>query len=121
MTMRQSIHAAIDARNRWSRADRLRGQRKRGDRADREGKLSLILLDLMMPDLNGDEVLKLIKSDPDKRDIPVVMISADTDVDKVRNASNSRRRLSAEAIQSDDLARADRGGAAQTVATCAGK
>src|SRR5436190_11545950 len=46
-------------------------------------KFSLILLDLMMPDLNGDEVLKVIKSDPDKRDIPVVMISADTDVDKV--------------------------------------
>src|SRR2546430_10111461 len=37
----------------------------------------------MMPDLNGDEVLKLIKSDPDKRDIPVVMISADTDAEKV--------------------------------------
>jgi class 3 adenylate cyclase len=46
-------------------------------------KFSLILLDLMMPDLNGDEVLKVIRSDPDKRDIPVVMISADTDVDKV--------------------------------------
>jgi CheY-like chemotaxis protein len=41
-------------------------------------KFSLILLDLMMPDLNGDEVLKVIKSDPDKRDISVVMISADT-------------------------------------------
>jgi class 3 adenylate cyclase len=37
----------------------------------------------MMPDLNGDEVLKVIKSDPDKRDIPVVMISADTDAEKV--------------------------------------
>jgi adenylate cyclase len=46
-------------------------------------KFSLVLLDLMMPDLNGDEVLKLIKSDPDKRDIPVVMISADTDAEKV--------------------------------------
>src|SRR5258707_6368766 len=45
-------------------------------------KFSLILLDLMMPDLNGDEVLKVIRSDPDKRDIPVIMISADT-VDKV--------------------------------------
>src|SRR5690349_13024767 len=46
-------------------------------------KFSLILLDLMMPDLNGDEVLKAIKSDPDKRDISVVMISADTNADKV--------------------------------------
>src|SRR6266705_1715557 len=46
-------------------------------------KFSLILLDLMMPDLNGDEVLKVIRSVPDKRDIPVIMISADTDVDMV--------------------------------------
>src|SRR5437899_9759053 len=46
-------------------------------------KFSLILLDLMMPDLNGDEVLKVIRSDPDKRDIPVIMLSADTDADKV--------------------------------------
>src|SRR5436189_1779394 len=46
-------------------------------------RFSLVLLDLMMPDLNGDEVLKVIKSDPDKRDISVVMISADTNADKV--------------------------------------
>ena len=46
-------------------------------------KFSPVLLDLMMPDLNGDEVLKAIKSDPGKRDIPVVMISADTNADKV--------------------------------------
>ena len=46
-------------------------------------KFSLVLLDLMMPDLNGDEVLKVIKSDPDQRDIPVVMISADTNADRV--------------------------------------
>jgi adenylate cyclase len=46
-------------------------------------KFSLVLLDLMMPDLNGDEVLKAIKSDPDQRDIPVVMISADMNADKV--------------------------------------
>jgi len=46
-------------------------------------KFNLVLLDLMMPDLNGDEVLKLIKGNPDTRDIPVVMISADSDIEKV--------------------------------------
>ena len=37
----------------------------------------------MMPELNGDEVLRLIRSRADTRDIPVVMISADTDTDKI--------------------------------------
>src|SRR5260370_41670018 len=46
-------------------------------------KFSLILLDLMMQDLKGDEVLKVIRSDPDRRDIPVIMTSAEQDVDKV--------------------------------------
>jgi adenylate cyclase len=46
-------------------------------------KFNLVLLDMMMPDLNGDEVLKLVKANPDTRDIPVVMISADTDTEKV--------------------------------------
>jgi adenylate cyclase len=46
-------------------------------------KFSLVLLDMMMPDLNGDEVLRMIKSNPDTRDIPVIMISADTDMEKV--------------------------------------
>jgi adenylate cyclase len=46
-------------------------------------KFNLVLLDMMMPDLNGDEVLKVIKGNPDTRDVPVVMISADTDTEKV--------------------------------------
>src|SRR5262249_4498893 len=46
-------------------------------------RFSLVLLDMAMPDLNGDEVLKIIKNDPDTRDISVVVISADTDTEKV--------------------------------------
>jgi class 3 adenylate cyclase len=46
-------------------------------------KFSLVLLDMMMPDLNGDEVLRQIRSKADTRDIPVVMISADTDTEKI--------------------------------------
>src|SRR5947209_6936528 len=46
-------------------------------------KFSLVLLDMMMPDLNGDEVLKIIKGNPDTRDTTVVMISADSDSEKI--------------------------------------
>jgi CheY-like chemotaxis protein/two-component sensor histidine kinase len=37
----------------------------------------LILLDLHLPDMNGEEVLTRLRSDPATRDIPVVVMSAD--------------------------------------------
>lgn len=39
---------------------------------------SLILLDLMMPVMNGWEVCKALKGDPSLADIPVVVVSAVT-------------------------------------------
>jgi adenylate cyclase len=42
-------------------------------------RFDVVLLDMMMPDLNGDEVLRRIKGNPDSRETGVVMISADTD------------------------------------------
>jgi len=41
----------------------------------RELKPDLILLDIVMPRLNGLEVLKEIKDDPQLREIPVVMLT----------------------------------------------
>jgi class 3 adenylate cyclase len=38
--------------------------------------VDLILLDVMMPDLDGPSVLARLKQDPERRHIPVVMISA---------------------------------------------
>ena len=43
----------------------------------------VVLLDMMMPDLNGDVVLRQIKTDPNTRDVSVIMISADTDAANV--------------------------------------
>jgi CheY-like chemotaxis protein len=42
-----------------------------------EHQPDLILLDLHLPDLAGDEVLRLLQVDPRTRDVPVVMLSAD--------------------------------------------
>jgi adenylate cyclase len=43
----------------------------------------LILLDLLMPDLNGFQVLELLKADERLHDIPVIMISGLQEIDSV--------------------------------------
>ncbi len=43
----------------------------------RQHQPDLILLDLHLPDIGGDEVLRRLRADPQTRRIPVVMISAD--------------------------------------------
>lgn len=48
-----------------------------------ERRFDLILLDIMMPGMNGYEVLEQIKSDMALRDIPVIMISAVDEIDSV--------------------------------------
>ena len=41
----------------------------------REEKPLLILLDIMMPEMNGLEVLERLKADPETKKIPVVMLT----------------------------------------------
>ena len=43
----------------------------------------LVLLDLMMPDMNGFEVLARLKADPALHQVPVIMISALDEIDSV--------------------------------------
>lgn len=49
----------------------------------RNGSYDLVLLDIMMPGLNGYQVLERIKTDPKLKIIPVIMISAVDDLDGV--------------------------------------
>jgi adenylate cyclase len=48
-----------------------------------ERRFDLVLLDIMMPGIDGYQVLEHIKSDMSLRDIPVIMISAIEDMDSV--------------------------------------
>jgi CheY-like chemotaxis protein len=50
---------------------------RRGQHAERQdGHPAVVLLDLKMPKVNGMEVLRQLKSDPDLRFIPVVMLTS---------------------------------------------
>ena len=46
-------------------------------------EFGLLLLDVMMPEMNGYQVLRHLKTDPHLRDIPVIMISALDDIESV--------------------------------------
>lgn len=48
-----------------------------------EGGIELVLLDIVMPDMDGYDVLKKIKADAKLQDIPVIMISGLDDLNSV--------------------------------------
>ena len=50
-------------------------------RLAREVRPNLILLDVMLPDVDGIEVCKSLRADPVTRDIPVVMVTTSTDIE----------------------------------------
>ena len=58
----------------------------------REHLPDLILLDIHLPDLDGDEVLARLQADPATREIPVVVLSADaTEHSSERLLARARR------------------------------
>lgn len=46
------------------------------ERAHSEPRPDLVLLDVMMPDMDGHEVCRRLKADPETRDIPVIFVTA---------------------------------------------
>ena len=52
-------------------------------------KPDLILLDIMMPRLSGYEVCRRLKSDPETRDIPIIMVTALNELGDMERAVES--------------------------------
>ena len=48
-----------------------------------ENEYDLVLLDIMMPELDGYQVLERLRADPERRHIPVIMISAVDEIESV--------------------------------------
>lgn len=56
------------------------------DLTGRPSKIKLILLDLIMPEMDGLETLMRIKKDPNLRDIPVIMVTGNSDIKELEQA-----------------------------------
>lgn len=48
-----------------------------------EGRFDLVLLDILMPEMDGFEVLARLKGDPARRDLPVIVISSLDEMESV--------------------------------------
>lgn len=52
----------------------------------RNARVDLVLADIMMPKMNGIDMCRAIKSDPDTQSIPVVMVTTKGEPEKVEQA-----------------------------------
>ena len=50
-----------------------------------EGEFDLVIMDIMMPVMNGDEATRLLKMDPKTKDIPVIALTASSKHEKEEN------------------------------------
>jgi CheY-like chemotaxis protein len=55
----------------------------------RQQQPALILLDLHLPDIPGDEVLQILRDDPLTRSIPVIMVSADATTGQIQRLKSA--------------------------------
>jgi len=56
------------------------------EKIENDQNISLILLDIMMPELDGYQVLDKVKSEDKNANIPVIIVSAKTDSSSIKKA-----------------------------------
>lgn len=54
-------------------------------------KIDLILMDVLMPDIDGVAACRQIKQQAHLRDIPIIMVTAQNDLNNLREAFSARR------------------------------
>ena len=59
---------------------------EKGVQMAKENHPDLILLDLLLPKLSGLEVLKILKNDPELKDIPVIIITNFSDSESTKKS-----------------------------------
>lgn len=52
-----------------------------------EHRPDLVLLDMMMPEMDGMDLLRTLRSRPETRDVPVIFLSALSDDERMRKAA----------------------------------
>ena len=74
----------------------------------KEYRPDLIVLDVMLPDINGKEVCQRVRSDKTMDDVRIICISGMVEEDKIEDLQGCRRqRLPAQAVRSRNADRAD--------------
>ena len=53
---------------------------------EQENKISLILLDIVMPEMDGIKMCEIIRSQPSTKDIPIIFTTSQTDEDSIAQA-----------------------------------
>ncbi len=84
---------------------------KKGWDIVREKKPDLVLLDLILPEMNGYEVLKRIRQDPVTKDIPIIVFSvmgADENIQKALDLGANYFKIKGANSPSDILEQIDK-------------
>ena len=63
-------------------------ERAEARRSVKLGKPDVIILDLMMPEVDGFEILRMLKGDEETRDIPVIVLTVRNMEEDIRKAKS---------------------------------